>query len=187
MREDGPPRLAAWLLSVLLSERYREAVMGDLAEEYVLRLQGATGAGVSRWYWGQVCRSVPPVLWAALRRGRWMGTLGVAIGAYIGAGIVEFSANAALSRLLALGAPADSALGVIVGLMTMVLGGYVATLIRSGAASALAAVIITGVGVLMLAMPDSVPLWYQLAFLIGGPLASLAGGTLFVKKQRRHG
>jgi len=34
------------------------------------------------------------------------------------------------------------------------------------------------VAVLMMTMSGSAPLWYGLAFLVFGPLAALAGGTL---------
>jgi len=65
----------------------------------------------------------------------------------------------------------------------MVLGGYLAAWIRPGAATALAGIVIITVAVLMATKSDSMPLWYQLAFLIAGPLASLAGGTPFLRRQ----
>jgi len=40
-----------------------------------------------------------------------------------------------------------------------------------------------GVAVLMVTMSDTVPLWYQLAFLVVRPSASLAAGTLFLRRQ----
>jgi hypothetical protein len=186
MRCQPPPRIAGWFLESLLPDRDREVVMGDLAEEYAIRAQVASPASVSRWYLGQVYRSLPPVLWSAVRRGRWVGTLSVALGTYIAAGILEFWADAALSRLLAQNPRVNTVVSLIVGLTTMVLGGYVAMWIRRGAARALAGVVTIGVAVLMVTIPNSVPLWYQLAFLIGGPLASLAGGALFQNRQGRQ-
>lgn len=160
--------------------------MGDLAEEYALRARSTSLFTVSHWYWGQVLRSIPPVIWSSIRRGHWLRTLGVAMGAYIATGIVEFAGDAAISRLIAPGSLVHAVLGLIAGLSTMVLGGYLAAWIRPGAATAMAGIVMISVAVLMVTKSDSVPLWYQLAFLIAGPLASWAGGTLFLKKRTRR-
>ena len=157
--------------------------MGDLAEEYTLRARSASPSTVSRWYWGQVYRSIPPVVWRSVRAGHWLRTLSVAVGAYIAAGIVEFAGDAAISRLLAPDAHVHAVLSMIVGLTTMMLGGYLAAWIRPGAATALAGIVMIGVAVLMVTKSGTVPLWYQLAFLIVGPLASFAGGMLFLRRQ----
>src|SRR5262249_43603542 len=88
MRRRQPPRMGCWLLGCLLSERDREAVMGDLAEEYALRARSA-----SLWYWGQVYRSVPSILWRSARGGHWLPALSVAMGVYIAAGAAEFAGD----------------------------------------------------------------------------------------------
>lgn len=51
-----PPKLAAWLLSHLAGRYRRDALIGDLAEEY---RHGRSGS----WYWRQV-------LWALAASGR---------------------------------------------------------------------------------------------------------------------
>ncbi len=71
----------------------------------------------------------------------------------------------------------------MVGLATIVLGGYVAAWIRPGAAQALAGIEMIAVVILMVTMTDSAPLWYGLTFLIIGPLAACAGGILRVAGQ----
>jgi hypothetical protein len=106
------------------------------------------------------------------------------MGAYIAAGIVEFIGNAAISTLLAPGAGL-TVFSLLFGLATIVLGGYVAARIRPGAATALAGIVVIAVVILMVTMSDSAPLWYGLVFLIVGPLAALAGGTL--RRDRRTG
>ncbi len=174
MRRRQPPRIACWLLGRLVPERDRDAVMGDLAEEYALRARSA-----SLWYLGQVYRSIPSMVWRSVRGGQWLITLSVAMGAYIAAGAVEFAANLAISRWVAPGASVHAVLGLIAGLATMAVGGYLAAWIRRGAATALAGIVMISVAVLMVTRSETVPLWYQLAFLIAGPLASLAGGRLF--------
>jgi heme/copper-type cytochrome/quinol oxidase subunit 4 len=82
---------------------------------------------------------------------------------------------------------AFSVLSVIVGLATMVFGGYLAAWMRPAAATVLAAIVILVIVVSFVTMRDSAPLWYGLAFLIFGPVAALAGGTLCrVRRTGRH-
>jgi hypothetical protein len=184
MSEDLPPRLASRLLGCVLSERDREMVIGDLTEEYSLHLRLTTRTSARLWYWGQVCRSIPTLLRSSARHGRWLSTLGIALGIYVVAGVIEFFADAALSLLLAPDPRLNNVLSMIVGLLTLVLGGYLANWIRRGTANVLAAIVFMAVILLMVAVPDSVPLWYQFGFLIFGPLASSAGGALFHRAQR---
>jgi hypothetical protein len=48
-----PPRLAETLLSKVVGSDDREAIMGDLAEEYGLRREASGVAAADRWYWRQ--------------------------------------------------------------------------------------------------------------------------------------
>lgn len=178
MSQRTPSPAATWLLQRVLPERDREAILGDLIEEYELRARSTTPLMVSRWYWGQACRSIPRMTWGAVSRGRWLPTLGVAVGAYIAAGALEFAGTVAISKLLTPDAPVFTVISLVVGLATMVIGGYLATWIRPGSATAMAAIVMIVVAVLMMTTSGDAALWYGLAFLILGPLAALAGGTL---------
>jgi hypothetical protein len=75
-------------------------------------------------------------------------------------------------------APAFTVISLLVGLTTMVIGGYFATWIRPGAGTVMAGIVMIVVAVLMATMTGGAPLWYGLAFLVVGPLAVLAGGAL---------
>jgi len=174
----SPAPMATWLLERVLPERDQAAILGDLIEEYELRARSTTPWMVSRWYWGQVCRSIPRMVWGSVSRGRWLPTLGVAMGAYIAAGALEFAATVAISKLLTPDALVYTVISLVVGLTTMVIGGYFATWIRPGAGTVMAGIVMIVVAVLMMTMSGSAPLWYGLAFLVVGPLAALAGGTL---------
>jgi peptidoglycan/LPS O-acetylase OafA/YrhL len=123
------------------------------------------------------------VLWSDLRRGHWFSTLGVAIAAYVAASVLESVGIEAVSKLLHPDPRLEIVLSVIVGLATMLLGGYVAASIRQRAALPLAGIILTVVATLMVTMPDSAPLWYGLTFLVAGPVAALAGGRLNVTRR----
>ncbi len=183
MSLQSPPQLGDWFLATLLPKSDREVMAGDLAEEYSIRIREASHASAVRWYWGQVFRSTSFTLWVAVIRGRWVATAGVALAAYVAASVLEYLTTVAISRLLAPSAAMNNVLSVVVGLTTMLLGGYVAAMIRRSAARALAAIVLIAVVLLMLAIPDSAPLWYQLAFLFLGPAASLTGGALFLRGQ----
>jgi hypothetical protein len=177
----NPPmlsRVAIWLLERLLPDGDRDAIVGDLIEESALRARASTRSTTAWWCWGQVARSIPPLLWSNRRHRHWLGTLGVAIAAYVVVSVIESLGLALISSLLRPDARLAPVLSAIVGLATMVLGGYVAASIRQGAAPALAAIILAVVAVLFVTMPDSAPLWYGLTFLIAGPVAALAGGRL---------
>ena len=98
--------------------------------------------------------------------------------AYIAAGALEFAGTMAISKLLTPGAPVYTVISLVVGLTTMVIGGYFATWIRPGAATVMSGIVMIVVAVLMMTMSGSAPLWYGVAFLVVGPLATLAGGAL---------
>jgi hypothetical protein len=182
--QDVPPRLASSVLQCVLSDRDREPVMGDLIEEYAFRLRRTTRASARLWYWRQTYRSVIALLWSYGRQRRWGSTVGIALAIYIGVGLVESLADGALSMLLRLDGISTNVLRMVIGLLTLVLGGFVANRVRPGTANVLAAMVLVAVLLLMIALPHSVPLWYQLAFLIFGPVASLAGGAVFPKARR---
>ena len=68
-RSALPPRVAEAFLSRLLPIRDRCPILGDLAEEFTLRVQ-ADGVKVARsWYRHQVVRSILPALGRRLHRG----------------------------------------------------------------------------------------------------------------------
>lgn len=119
MRRQSPSALATWLLAQAVPERNREILLGDLHEEYALRAQFAPTSTATLWYWGQACRSIPPLVWSSARNGRWLFTLAVAIGAYLFVGIFEFAATKAVSMLLALDENVLKFVNVWVGLATV--------------------------------------------------------------------
>jgi hypothetical protein len=181
MKLHSAPRMANWLLSCFLTARDREEVRGDLVEEFQLRTQ-SPGAGWF-WYWGQVLRSIPPIVWNSVRPGCWIRTLAVALAAYIVAGVIEFVADAALSRLLSLDATVHTVLSLIIGLATMLASGYIAARLRPGANAAMGVIVAIAVAALMAAQAGHVPLWYQIAFLFAGPFSVVAGGALFARRK----
>jgi len=177
------PALPTWLLQSILPHRDRDGMLGDLSEEYSLR-SSASIATARRWYWGQVWRSIPAVLIARIRRDNWPLTMVVALGVYLLVGVLNVVGGLLVARLL--GAPiATDESGVIVGLTAIAIGGFVAARLRRGAAGVLGGLVVI-VAVVLIASPrDPAPLWYQLIFLVLGPLAAHVGGTV-ASRVRLH-
>ena len=70
-----------------------------------------------------------------IRAGHWLRTTGVAASAYIAASTIEFLATAAISRVLAPDGRLFLVISLLLGLATIVLGGYFAARNRPAAAS----------------------------------------------------
>ena len=64
MTDHAPPRLAEWLLRRTAPPPDRQAILGDLHEEYRARAANDGVRDARRWYWQQTIRS----LWPNLRR-----------------------------------------------------------------------------------------------------------------------
>ena len=74
----APPPIAAALVGCMTPPRLRDALLGDLAEEFESRVT-TSPAGARFWYWAQVVRSVPPLAWLNVQR-LGMRTAGLAVG-----------------------------------------------------------------------------------------------------------
>ena len=62
-----PPRLALWLLSTVLALNDRDAILGDLIEEFEMQS--------SAWFWLQTLRSIGPTLAGRWRQGELQETI----------------------------------------------------------------------------------------------------------------
>jgi len=169
------------VLKLFAPRRDREMIAGDLAEEYSLLVSSAGPRAASRWYFNQVLRSAGPLLWANIRRGSWLKTLGAALAGYLIIAALVILSDMAMSRLVSGGVVLYSVLSLAVGFPVMMLGGYVAAWMRPRAAVLLAAVCAT-MGVASLAATrNRAPLWYQVGLIIIGPAASVLGGRVRVR------
>ncbi len=118
--------VATWMFSRLVSKGEREPLLGDLAEEYALRTNAASASAAFKWYLRQICASAPPLLYAQLARAGWIATAGVALLAYIGAGLAELMVHRVISSSPAVYNP----LGLVITFPMVVLIGYFAARFR---------------------------------------------------------
>src|SRR5437773_1315013 len=88
-----PPRLAAMLLCLFLPRRDAEQILGDLVEEHALQQNKG-------WFWSQVFRSAGPLLWANIRRGGWLKTLGAALAGYFVVMLLVMTGDILMSKFM---------------------------------------------------------------------------------------
>lgn len=172
------------LFGVLLRQSDREMVLGDLVEERALRASAGSEKAASQWYRRQMIRSIPPVLWANLRRGLWLKTMGAALLAYLIAALLIMASDVALT-MMRLHPAIYPFVSLAAGFLTMALAGYVASRMRRGAPMVLAT--IAGVmGIMSLASPGPHgPLWYECSLIVVGPAAALAGARIRLRGKER--
>jgi len=186
MRRCSPPTFACWLLESVLPDPYREAILGDLIEEYTLRIESTSRFTASRWFWSQTCRSVPSMVWTSLRSGNCFISMSIAMGVYIFMGTLKFAADMIISKLVSPDQTTHVILMPIVFLTTTAIGGCVAARIRRGATIFLALMVTITVAILIdlkvCSMP--VPWWYQFGFLTLGPLAVIITPTLLKRLKQ---
>jgi hypothetical protein len=187
MRRCSPPTFACWLLESLLPDPYREAALGDLIEEYALRIESTSRFTASRWFWSQACRSLPPTVWSLLRSRDCLISISIAIDVYIFMGTLKFAADWMISKLVAPDQSTHVVLAPIVFLTTTVIGGCVAARIRRGATIFLALLVTITVAILIDVKVCSIPVpwWYQFGFLTLGPLTVIIPPTLFGRLKQQ--
>jgi hypothetical protein len=175
--------MTAWLFALLLRRRDREMILGDLAEERALLAGTLSPSALARWHRSQMLRSVPPILWAHIRRGLWLKTLGATLAAYfLVAGLI------AVGDIVLTAARVRPALypfaSLAASFLVMTLGGYLAAAMRPRAPAALA-VLSAALAMVSMTLPGPhAPFWYECGLVFLGPAAALAGGSIFRRKQR---
>lgn len=175
MRLSAPPRVPCWLLESILPVSYREEMLGDLIEEYNRRTNSTSALNLSIWFWSQICRSIPSLIWSLLRNGDWLTRLMLAFGVYFAMVILKLSAGAAVSKLIAPGQTGRVVLAPIVFLVTAAIGGCVIARIRREATIFLALMVtvsvVVSIAINVCTIP--VPWWYKAGFLTLGPATVL--------------
>jgi hypothetical protein len=170
-----PSAFARWLLGSLLPISFREAMLGDLIEEYndIWVLSGSS-LTADCWFWSQTCRSLPVLLWEVLRDEPFRSIV-VASGVYLVMLGLKYGVALALANFVRGNARVEISLAPITFAVIAALGGYVTARIRYQAIVVLTVlVIITVVALIALnACPIPVPWWYRPGFLALAPVAVL--------------
>jgi len=163
------------LLARLAPDAYREAMLGDLAEERALRSTAATPAAASRWFAYQLIASAVPLLCAAFARAAWIGTIATCVGAYLVGAALCFGIDQVFLAVLGPG-PRWFPAAIIV-LLNVSLVAYCAARARPRAATLLACMVFVDY-LLRLLGETAAPTWFLLTILVFGPLLAAASGRL---------
>jgi hypothetical protein len=187
MRHNSPSPFACWLLESVIPVPYREAMLGDLIEEYTLRAKSSSPLTASRWFWSQACCSVPSMVWSWLRSWDWLISISIAMGVYIAMGTLKLAADLAISKFVAPRPMTEVVLAPVVFLATTSISGCIAARIRPGATIflALMAMITVAVSIVLKVCTIPVPWWYQFGFLTLGPLSVLLTPAVFRNEHTR--
>ena len=207
----APPRKIERLLAGLGAKPdFRNAVLGDLAEEFASRTESDGVESATRWYRREALRAAPHLLGSWLRGAR-LGDVGHIAGviatAYTGmAGIALVLGGVIVgvvqalgyqTRLLPWSNPVTSSLLLscllLFGAVFSALGGYLAAWLDSRAplvtAATFGTLLLLGASVLphMFAVPVSnrFPTWYLAAVPIVEFLGTVLGGILRVRAPAR--
>ncbi len=179
------------LMECLLPRDVGEFVVGDLNEEFALRVQSMSRAGATWWFVMEASRSIPRLLMLSGRGSSWFKSLGEAAAAYLALGFVEPYVHRLLSAFVEPGFQVQLVIDLFVGYMACACGGFLSTWIHRGSAL-LYSVISTAVLASMTtrASPD-LPPWFLTAFLVIALVAPIVGGIVYIAcanrmAKRRH-
>lgn len=179
-------RLAEWILGGAVPQDDRQYVFGDLAEEYADRRRHASRLSAQWWYWTQVLRSIPWLLWIPVRRSGSVATSSIALVACSVQAIIELTTASLLPRITRMDALLFAPFSLLIVLTSLVLVSWIANRVRPGAGTLLA--LIAGVSVLTRALHAGIVTIHLSSVLEGvaAPAAAFVGAALAVNRGRSH-
>jgi hypothetical protein len=172
---DFALRIATWILSRFVSKNDREALIGDLAEEYARRVRSDSRSAAFVWYLRHSFTSIPALVRVKLTRARWPLTLGVALLAYLLVGVAQLIIRWALQSLSARSHPL---LILIILVPIILLIAYLAERLRRKSAIMLGAILMIAIAAMTMWSSRNAAMQYQLAYLLVGPCVAFFGTAL---------
>jgi len=169
--------VATWILSRFVPVGAREALIGDLTEEYARLAKAGVPDAPLGWYLRHIGGSVPPLLWAGLATATWLKTLGVALAAYT---LLTFPLQWFVQwAVRSLPAKIDGPVELVVLLPTVLLIGYLAERIRRRTLIVLGTLfLLTFAAQFVWWDAGNAPIQTQLAWLFLGPAVIFVGVAL---------
>jgi hypothetical protein len=167
-------KVATWLLSRFVPNGAREALLGDLTEEYARLVKAGHPDAPLGWYLRHISGSIPPLLCAGLARATWPMTLGVALVAYA---LLTFPTQWFVQwAVRSLPAKIELPVELVVLIPTVFLIGYLAERIRRGTLIALGTLLLlTIVAQIIWGNAGNAPIQSQLVWLFLGPEVIFVG------------
>jgi len=192
----APPQVPEALAAAIVPDpQLREAVIGDLAEDYRLIAGQRSVPTATLWYWSQLVRSAIPLAFLSLVGTGWRGWLRLGWAVLVGyatlATLVILS-NAILAALVPdqPGGLAMPAASLAAGVVCAIAAGYAAAaagrraplasaLALGSAAALLSAAMLAGGG-------DGTPAWYQLGLGLVVLPSVVAGAVVRSRRVERR-
>jgi hypothetical protein len=176
-------RIANWILACAATPEDRHYMLGDLDEEYVVLLDETSRMTATWWYWTQVLRSIPWLLWIPVRRSGWAVTLGVTAAACAAQASVELTTAAVVPAIVDAGTVRSGALTLAVLWGSLVVVSCIASRIRPGAGTLLAVVAVVAMLGRTLHAPFEAVHFSYILLNASAPCAALFGAALAVNVQ----
>lgn len=133
--------LACLILACTTPAEEREWVLGDLDEEYTVQCHRTSRLSARCWYWSQILRSLPWLVWRPVHRSGWLKTIGVALAAAAAQALVELMIAHVVPRSIQQGAPGAELVTMVGVLTSLMLASWIASRVRPGAGAMLTAVV----------------------------------------------
>ena len=161
-----PPALALSLLRIFLQDKERDAIEGDLLEEFQTHPSAL-------WFWGQVATSLSHLTWLSIRRAP-LRMLGAMFAAYFSMAATIVAAFSVGPRAIVSTLPFE----LTSGFLCAILGGYIAARISRGTGVTGMIGLCAFTTLMALASLSSIPLWKELALMSVFLPGMLTGGYL---------
>jgi len=197
-----PPALAEGLVAGLIADAgLREAVLGDMAEEFADLRDRAGRQRASRWYWWQAVGAVPSLVRSSFSSPLvTVGVIAGALVAYVATAALIVASNVVWSRVLVrrffvYGSDDACAAFAVLSLAGAALWSGAVTYAwnrHSGRAPLARALTLCGILVIigaawMGAGRGSSPLWYRIALHLAAAVASLVSAFMLVERRPAQG
>jgi hypothetical protein len=168
-------RVSTWIFSRLVPKDIRDALIGDLMEEYARRASPTSSSAALQWYLRQICTSILPMLGTRLRRATWLATLGVGLISYFAVAALQPFVRRAISSSFANGYFAADLIAIFT---TIVIIGFLAERLRRRASIVLGLMLLLTLILMTVSSTSDVSVWYRIAYFVAVPAAALLGSIL---------
>jgi hypothetical protein len=163
-------RVATRVVSWLVPHDRREALLGDLAEEYTQRAKSQSPSSACWWYVQQLSASAASLFWFCLMETALLSTLGVALLAFLAASETQFLIRQRLSSSFP---GAHAGLNLLIFIPVVALIGYFADGLRRRSALVLGLMMLAAIVPMIFEASIDSPLWLRVGWLLIGPAAAI--------------
>jgi hypothetical protein len=168
------------LIECLLPRDLSDVVIGDLCEEFALRVHATQRRRAVSWFVLQSARSIPPLLFLSIKRWSWFKSLGVSAVAFVVLGELEPLVHRWLAGNFDPGVNQQIAMSLLVGFAACACGGFLSTWMHRGSALLYSAIGASFMVAAIASADTTARPWMLTAFLVIAIVAPIIGGVGFI-------